>query len=751
MPIQWKMSYIKNSGKFEHLTIKRTKPVSATISDYDLRTDVEFTDGNVEFYIFDKAKNIISYQKKDCANLHNDTDYIYEKNTDGKKITTVTRADSDWQKPVVEIRQFNNMELLISKTEDWQNISDTVKVKTETLYDYDENNNLIKETSTKFIDKAETVTEIKSIINYSYNAQGGLILTESYMEGEELSSGKNYKQNVYDKNGHIVKTLSWNSLDSSSKFYEESDRAGNGQIIADRDETGEISAEYDYIASSNTVNSVKYSNGSKFAYGRNPNNDTVTSITQSTENGEENTTDIVHEYGMPVKVKSGNTVIDYTYDGKGRKKSVIINGVLQSEYSYEDFKQDGPDDRRYEKNTCVLNVDGNAIRSIYLKEGSLDDDVRRYDVRESLSVNKERLYYKYYDIDGIFKYVTYKTFDEGEAVVNYEYDSYHNLIKAVTTSGGTETFAENYVYNNYSEMTEKSYSGSVNQTYTYTYKDNAARELDYISFSDYKFKPLSDVNGRNTGREILSGDNKIAAEYITYRKVGDHATNMPATVWFGSGANIKDSIKYKYDRNGNICEISENGHIIAKYAYDSLNRLVREDNKQIGKTILYNYDNNGNITERCEYEYTLKSSEDLADIKCEHYSYDYDGDKLIKIISDSGEEEFAYNSIGNPTLYRDKEIEWQYGARLVNFNGTTFAYDGLGRRAKKDDIEFIYDNDGKLIAQSNGLEFVYDNSGVVGVKYKEEQYFYRKDAQGNIIAILDSNGDIVVRYINEVG
>ena len=48
--------------------------------------------------------------------------------------------------------------------------------------------------------------------------------------------------------------------------------------------------------------------------------------------------------------------------------------------------------------------------------------------------------------------------------------------------------------------------------------------------------------------------------------------------------------------------------------------------------------------------------------------------------------------------------------------------------------------------QSDGLEFIYDASSVAGVIYDNETYFYRKDAQGNIISLLDKNGSAVVEY-----
>ena len=285
-------------------------------------------------------------------------------------------------------------------------------------------------------------------------------------------------------------------------------------------------------------------------------------------------------------------------------------------------------------------------------------------------------------------------------------------------------------------------SGAVDQTYTYAYKDNAAHDLEYVGIDGYKFYPLTDVNGRNTGREIVNGTTKVAGEYITYRKVGDHATNMPASVWFATGKNIKDSIKYKYDPCGNIAEITQNGHLVARYKYDSLNRLIREDNKPMNKTVLFTYDTAGNITERCEYAYTSKMGEELSELACTHYSYDYEGDRLVSYNGES----IAYNVLGNPTSYRGNATEWQYGNRLTKFGTTTFAYDGAGRRVGKGNIAFTYDSDGRLLKQSNGLEFIYDNSGVIGLKYSGNTYFYRRDCQGNIIALIDNNGAVVVEY-----
>ncbi len=256
--------------------------------------------------------------------------------------------------------------------------------------------------------------------------------------------------------------------------------------------------------------------------------------------------------------------------------------------------------------------------------------------------------------------------------------------------------------------------------------------------------PQTDKLGRNAGREVVSGETKLAGEYIYYRKVGDHATNMPSCVYFGNRKNgkyvISDNVKYEYDKNGNICKIYENGALTARYTYDALDRLVREDNKKFGKTYLYAYDNCGNILSRRETNFTLK--EDVEECTFTSVQYAYEGDRLVSV----GDEACAYDEIGNPTTYRGKAVTWANGRQMTKFDTIAFAYDGQGRRRSKGSISFTYDKDGRVVKQSNGLEFIYDQSGIAGIKYNNATYFYRKDAQGNIAAILDSNGNIVVEY-----
>ncbi len=188
----------------------------------------------------------------------------------------------------------------------------------------------------------------------------------------------------------------------------------------------------------------------------------------------------------------------------------------------------------------------------------------------------------------------------------------------------------------------------------------------------------------------------------------------------------------------------ENGELAVRYGYDSIGRLIREDNKALDKSEIISYDNKGNIIKRREYGFTLKDNTQIEEEKERSVKeYSYAGDEM----KTCGGEICEYDVIGNPTTYRGKKATWTNGRFLNSYNNVVFSYDGLGRRIKKGNISYTYDSQGRLLKQSNGLEFLYDHSGVFAVKNGETTYFYRKDAQSNITAIIDSEGSIVARYL----
>ena len=593
--------------------------------------------------------------------------------------------------------------------------------KTYVTYEYaagEPDYNCLKKTITEYTNLNGTAStsgaEKKVYVEeYSYCEHGNLVKTESYVEGEEGTNGITVTEKVCDEKGNIVKEFTYNTLDSTTKFYKESEVAEDGKVTAEIDETGENRTRLIYNDGTETVNTRILPNGSKVSYSYDESG-RVTGITQSTESGEENSTSIKYTLGLPTRLTSGNNVVYYEYDNKRRLRKVTLNGT-ETNFIVSDNDE-----------IEVTIKDGVIFRTVKDKDGN----VIRTELNES--VQTERVYE-----DGLLKSVKDNV---AGTTTNYEYNPNRTLRKI---SNGQVT--EEYTYNERNEITGKKItSGETTHNYKYSYKENAAREIDYIEMPyGVRSYVLRDVNGRYTGRELKSGTgNKVYGEYISYRKVGDRATNMPSAVWYANGNVIRDNVKYKYDDCGNIVEIRENGKLTARYEYDGLNRLVREDNKKLGKTWVYGYDRNGNITVKREYAFTLRTRELLEELESTEKLYGYDGDRLISYDG----EECSYNSAGVPVTYRGKPVIWRKVTQLIHYNGTVFEYDGFGRRIKKGNIRYYYDNEGKLIKQSNGIQYIYDKSGVSGFRYEKGEYIYRKNAQGDITHIVDYCENVVAEY-----
>ena len=121
---------------------------------------------------------------------------------------------------------------------------------------------------------------------------------------------------------------------------------------------------------------------------------------------------------------------------------------------------------------------------------------------------------------------------------------------------------------------------------------------------------------------------------------------------------------------GNISAVYEDDELVCRYEYDSLNRLIREDNKAMDMSVLFTYDKNGNITSRRTYAYTTTKTtaelEDMAYTKKDTYLYD--GDRLISY----NDLPFAYDELGNIIAMLDNQ-----GAAVVQYK-----YDAWGSKAK---------------------------------------------------------------------
>ena len=494
--------------------------------------------------------------------------------------------------------------MLVSEWVDSNGISQQNKQTTVVNYIYDDSQMLIEEkTTATYSNPVKTVVSHKK---YNYNAYGDVIRTENYVQGEEYTTGKTIEETVYDDKGNVIKSFTYNSLDTSSKFYTETEYDKNGKVTAELDETGENKTKFGYIDGTSSVREEILPNGSKFAYGRDY-ADTVTAISQSTEDGEENSTQKTYRCGEVVELRSGNNNVKYEYDYKRKLKAVDLNGVENYvQYSYAETQNDAGD------------ITNETVTAIY---ASGDSFVSKKDGNGNLlkltandAVQVENVYDKKGQLDTLKDKVAGKN-------IKFERDELDNLTaiyeidsNGIQVSGG---YAESVVYDALGKVNKRTITGSVPQEYTYGYKTDSTHALESITVNGSTIKPKLDVLGRNKGKEICIGSDKLAEESIAYRKVGDHATNMPTTIRFGNKFGDKfalvDSLRYAYDKMGNIEKVYENGELAIRYQYDALNRLIREDNKVMSTTVLYSYDNNGNILKQRKFAFTLKGKETLGD------------------------------------------------------------------------------------------------------------------------------------------
>ena len=118
-----------------------------------------------------------------------------------------------------------------------------------------------------------------------------------------------------------------------------------------------------------------------------------------------------------------------------------------------------------------------------------------------------------------------------------------------------------------------------------------------------------------------------------------------------------------------------------------------------------------------------------------------------------GEQTISYDAQGNPTTYLGHTLTWEKGRQLKTFDNNAYTYNANGVRTSKtvDGVKHTYILDGANILReswgSNTLVPLYDNEeSVCGIMYNSEPYYFRKNLQGDIVAIADKNSQTVARY-----
>ena len=98
-------------------------------------------------------------------------------------------------------------------------------------------------------------------------------------------------------------------------------------------------------------------------------------------------------------------------------------------------------------------------------------------------------------------------------------------------------------------------------------------------------------------------------------------------------------------------------------------------------------------------------------------------------------------------------MTWEKGRQLKSFDGNTYTYNANGIRTSKtvDGVKHTYTLEGTKILREtwgdNVLVPLYDNEdSVCGIIYNNRPFYFQKNLQGDIIAIVDDCANFVARY-----
>ena len=341
-----------------------------------------------------------------------------------------------------------------------------------------------------------------------------------------------------------------------------------------------------------------------------------------------------------------------------------------------------------------------------------------------------------------------------------EYDLANRPVRVKTAEAGQHVYtgqvAYDNVYGNLSEFTEK--VGENRQEYgtKFGYDDeNRPTSLTYSIGATTIGQSTTTIDklNRTTFSAVKLGSKTFTSEY--HFAAGGYGT--------GSVTNLVASITqpgcncgYGYDDNGNIASATLNGKWTG-YTYDALGQLIQVNDHsdtrsgENGTTWKYTYDLGGNILKKERFAY--------ADTKTplETVTYTYgDANWRDKLTAVNGNA-IRYDAIGNPLSDGTWTYTWQNGRQLQKMQkaGVTaeFVYNADGLRVQKtvNGVVTKYTLHGKnivhMISGADELHIFYDaqNRPAV-VVYNGTAYAYVKSLQGDIVAILDENGNTVVSY-----
>ncbi len=561
---------------------------------------------------------------------------------------------------------------------------------------------------------------------YTYDQTTHKQLTETDTNGKTA----NY---AYDSSWNNIKvSMTSGSLTLNSEIKE----FGTAGFITKETNALGNETQYSYNTNKGLLTSVTEPNSAVTNYSYNTSNDLLTGLTKGNSS-------VSYSYAnrrLSSLSHSGGGTVTYnlTYDQFGARTAVKVGTQNLAMYDYEANN-------------------GNLTRTTYGNGDYIEPVYDEYDRQIGIKYNGVLKYRWYYGADG--RIGLEKDLENG-ITWRYLYDKSGNITYLAGSNGEIIT----NTYDTTGKLVGRSVTaGGVTSSCTFTY-NTSNKFLESIAFTNGSLAYSYDAFERASKTLSTSSNYSIPIAYTFMAGTGSNTTTLiPETIRTTGNGWIAD-YKYAYDNMGNISTVwkktTANGSYtqIAKYTYDSLNQLVREDNAEANKSFTYSYDTGGNILSVSEYAYTTGTLG--AAVATRNYTYG-DSNWKDKLTGWNGQT-ITYDAIGNPLSYRDgMSFTWENGRQLASVvNGsvtTSYTYDSSGTRNSKtvggtttwytlagsqvekattgsDYILYFYDADGSPIS----FRTVSGNTSA--------DYYYVRNLQGDIVAICDASGNKKVEY-----
>lgn len=553
------------------------------------------------------------------------------------------------------------------------------------------------------IENNSTVQNTKVKLSQSTDASG----QKFYLEDAGIMEGNNLEQ--------LIETTAKYSI--------------NGKYQTKMIDENNHTVDYEYNDNTGTISSEKTEdNQLEYTY---DNLDRMTKVELKENNQVISKNEYSYENDKLKTIKAGNTNYYFIYDEFGNVKQIKIGNKTLVTNNYE-------------------NNNGNLTSETFANNQSIHYGYDRFNrITEKSGSNGEYTYT--YNADSNIKTIV----DTVNAnTKSFTYDLAQRLVKEINTNG----FTAEYEYDINSNISNRTYTlNDIQNNIKYNF-DNYNRLNSIVSYNstlDSMWKRQTDALSRISKTVILSGKKQYETNY---EYVNTDEENKKTTTLISKLTNEGNlPIEYEYYKNGNIKTIKE-AHDVNYYYYDVAGELIRENNKQLNKTITYEYDSNGNILNKKEYSYTTVETLPTTPNKTIQYTYENENwtDQLTKYNG----KPITYDAIGNIITYDGNTYTWQNGRQLAEINNTSknqrieYQYNENGIRTQKtvNGVTTKYFLDGtKVIYEQTGsdtISYIYDENGnVIGLKDKYEYpYYYLKNAQNDIIGILDGRLNQVVTY-----